>query len=413
MTQTSKTHWPSILILIILALGTFTFLATALATGITSIIGLFDGSADPAGLMILSFAGGFELVLLLICAWFVLQKTMQKEQADQPLQLPFSLWQVFAIPLIVFLCIGIGAAVSISEIKWLGWLLLPTLTLPAIILPILFFFGIGTQRMELTPRWKVFGTLGLSMTIGPLLMIILEIVVLLFFALVAIIVVSARPELTQELSGIAGLLNEDISTEAAVELLAPYITKPAIIASLLLYLALIVPLIEELFKPLAVWLFAKEIKSRASGFALGMLSGGAFALIESLNASSDGSAGWFAIVGARAGTSLLHMTTSGMMGYAIVQLFHEKQLGRMLATYFSVVVLHGLWNACAIAAGLGGLGGTVGKPEWLWMFLPAAICGLAVLAIGMFALLLAANRKILAVTPPPELTTEERGKITS
>jgi hypothetical protein len=411
--QTSKTHWPSLLILIALALGVFVFLAAALATGLTSIVGLFDGSADPAGMMIRSVAGGFELVLLLICAWFVLQKTTQKEQADLPLQLPFSSWQILAIPLVVLLCIGLGAAVSISEIKWLGWLLLPLLTLGAVILPIVFFFGLGAGRVELSSRWRVFGTLGLSMTLGPLIMIVLEIVVLISFALVAILFVSTQPALVRELSGISNLLNEEISPEAAVELLAPYITRPAVIASFLLYLAFFIPLIEELFKPLAVWLFAKQIHLPASGFALGMLSGGAFALMESLNVSGDGSAGWFAIVSVRAGTSLLHVTTSGLMGHAIVRFFHEKQFVRMLIMYLSCAMLHGLWNACAVGTAFATLGETVGRPEWLWRFLPASIGGLAVLAIGMFVLLLAANRKILAVPPAGEVRVEERGKITS
>jgi hypothetical protein len=413
MMQTSKTHWPSLLILIVLALGIFVFLAAALATGLTSIVGLFDGSADPAGMMIRSVAGGFELVLLLICSWFVLQKVMRKEQADGPLQISFPSWQVLAIPLVVLLCIGLGAAVSISEIKWLGWLLLPALTLAAVILPILFFFGIGTRRIELTPRWSAFGMLGLSITLGPLIMIILEIVVLFSFALVAIIFISAQPGLVRELSGIEDILNQGVDSEAAVELLAPYITRPAVIASFLLYLAFFIPLIEELFKPLAVWLFAKQIHSPASGFALGMLSGGAFALMESLNVSGDGSTGWFAIVSVRAGTSLLHVTTSGLMGYAIVRVFHEKQFVRMIAMYLSCAMLHGLWNACAVGTAFATLGEMVGKPEWLWRLLPASLGGLAVLAIGMFALLLAANRKILAVPAAGELMAEERGKITS
>jgi hypothetical protein len=408
--QTSKTHWPSLLILIALALGVFVFLAAALATGLTSIVGLFDGSADPAGMMIRSVAGGFEMILLLICAWFVFQKTTQKEQADEPLQLSFSAWQILAIPLVVFLCIGLGAAVSISEIKWLGWLLLPAFTLAAVILPIVFFFGIGTRRIELTPRWQVFGALGLSMTIGPLIMIILEIVVLISFALVAIVFVSTQTGLVEELSGIADLLDQQISPEATVQLLAPYITRPAVIASFLLYLAFFIPLIEELFKPRAVWLFAKQINSPASGFALGMLSGGAFALLESLNVSSDGSAGWFAIVSVRAGTSLLHVTTSGLMGQAIVRFFHEKQFVRMIAMYFACAMLHGLWNACAVGTAFATLGETIGKPEWLWRFLPASIGGLAVLAIGMFVLLQAANRKM---RPVLEVPAEDGGKITS
>src|SRR5689334_17538465 len=102
MTQTSnKTHWPSLIILLILGLGIFTFLIVALVSGMTSVADLFDESAIPASSMIQSVAAMFELAVLFICAWFVLQKAMLKEQAERLLQLAFSSRQVFLIPLVV------------------------------------------------------------------------------------------------------------------------------------------------------------------------------------------------------------------------------------------------------------------------------------------------------------------------
>jgi len=406
--QASKTHWASILILIAMGMGSLVFLTSSLATGITSIIYLFDDTADPAGLMIRSFATGFELIILLICAWFVLQKAMQKDEADRPMQLSFQTWLAFAIPILVLACIGVGAAIAFSEVKWLGWLTLPTLTLPVILLPILFFFRMGTQGIGLASRWEVAGVLGLGMTVGPFLMIFLEIITLAFLVLVAVFSISAQPELVTELARLADLINAGMSEEAIVELLAPYLTQPLVITGVLVYLAFIVPLIEELLKPLGVWLFAKGIDSPASGFALGMLSGGVFALIESLNASGDGSLGWPAIVSVRAGTSLLHMATSGLMGYAIVRLFREKRPGPMLVTYLACVALHGLWNASAVFVGLGSIGEMLGKPEWLWQFVPAGALGIAVLGLGMLFVLIAANRKLRSPAPQ-EVATSEKG----
>jgi len=155
----------------------------------------------------------------------------------------------------------------------------------------------------------------------------------------------------------------------------------------------IVPLIEELFKPLGVWLFGFQIETPTQGFVLGLLSGAAFALFESLNASADGSMSWGAIVTARAGTSLLHMTASGIVGWGIVSAFKEKRYGRLVGAYFAAVLIHGIWNASAAGTGISALGETIGKPEWL-TFAPALVCGLLVLAIGMFAVLIASNRKL-------------------
>jgi len=48
-----------------------------------------------------------------------------------------------------------------------------------------------------------------------------------------------------------------------LNLLAPYISNPVTIAAGIGYFAVIVPLIEELLKPLAVLFFAKKIESPA------------------------------------------------------------------------------------------------------------------------------------------------------
>jgi hypothetical protein len=405
--QTSKTHWPSIIILTAFALAVLVFLASTLIAGITSIVELFDGSADPTGNMITSFASGFEMILLVICAWFLLERTMRKDQADLPFRFPFAGWQVLALPAIFLFCLGLGAVVAISGIRWLGWLILPAFTIVTVVLPIFLFLGVGTKDIPFGSRWKAWSTLGMGMTIGPLLMITVEILVLFVFAIIGVIALAGQPEVVQELIRIGKLLMEEVSEQTAIQLLAPYIVQPVTIASIFIYLSLAVPLIEELFKPLAVWLFAKNIKSPANGFVLGMLSGGAFALVESLNVSSSGGTGWFAVVAVRAGTGLLHMTTSGLMGFAIVQLIRGKKVRRFIATYLAAVTLHGLWNACAIGAGLAALGEVVGKPEWIWN-LPAALGGIAVLTVGIFVVLLAANRRVRTLLPPtPEGVASE------
>ncbi len=407
--QTSRTHWPSIIVLTAFALGVLVFLASTLITGITSIVWLLDGSADPSGSMIKSFASGFEMILLAICAWFLLQRTMRIDQADLSFRFPYSGWQALAIPAIFLFCISLGALVAISEIRWLGWLILPSFTLLTVVLPIFLFLGIGTKDIAFGSRWKAWSTLGMGMTIGPLLMIALEILVLFVFAVIGVIALAEQPEAVHELVRIGKLLMQEVSEQTAIQLLAPYIVKPVTIATIFLYLSLSVPLIEELFKPLAVWLFAKNIKSPANGFALGMLSGGAFALVESLNVSSNGSTGWFVVVAVRAGTSLLHMTTSGLMGFAIVELFQSKKFRRFIATYLAAVILHGLWNACAIGAGLASIGEIVGRPEWIWD-LPAALGGIAVLTLGIFVVLLAANRKVRTMLPTaPEQVASAEG----
>ncbi len=400
--QKNKTHWPSILIFIVLAIGILFFLGLSFVMSIASIIKLFDNSGTAADSMIIAFSAGSEFILLSICAWFVLQKSIGNESADRSATFPFAVWQLAAIPLVVLVSISVGGAAALLANEYLSWFILPLATLFVILPPIFLYIGIGSNGIEMGPRWRVWGTIGLGLTIGPVLMIVLELVVLIMALITVGIVLSFQPEKLQEAQSFFQLLNQQTNEDVAINMLAPYLSDPRLIAAALGYIALIVPLIEEMLKPLAIWLFARRIEKPSQGFVLGMLSGGAFAIVESLNASADGSESWPVVVGVRAGTSLLHIALTGLMGYAIVGAFQEKRIGRLFATYFTVVAIHGIWNASAVAAGLSVIGQTIGKPEWLANFLPASLCGISVLGIGMLAVMVAANRKIrLTPTPTP------------
>lgn len=64
------------------------------------------------------------------------------------------------------------------------------------------------------------------------------------------------------------------------------------------------------------------------------------------------------------------------------------------------MTLHGLWNACAVGAGISTIGTFIGKPEWMFNILPAVLCGMSVMILGMFAVLLASNRKLQIAAQP-------------
>ena len=314
----------------------------------------------------------------------------------------------------------IGGVIAFTEIKWLTWIFLPLLTLFVIVPPIWLLFGIGTKGIELGPRWRIFSALGLGMTVGPVIMIVLEMIILLGAIIIgSVIIAIQKPELFQEIAALGRIIQQETNQEAALKLIAPYITNPLVIASLVGYISVLVPLVEELLKPLAVWIFALKIETPAQGFAMGMLSGAAFALIESLNASGNGSTTWPIIVSIRAGTSLLHMTTSGLVGWGIVSAFREKKFLRMGAAYLSAVTLHGIWNACAIGTGISSIGELVDKPEWAFNIIPAALCGMSVLGIGMLVVLIASNRKLrsaplplpASLSTPPAISHENEEEV--
>ncbi len=393
--QTKKLHWGSLSVLIVLGLSTSFLLLAAFGMGVNSLIGLFSDAGDPAGQMISAFSFGFEGVILLMCSWFILQKTMAKEQAGTPFRFPFAGRQTTLIFGIAIVSVLIGAAVVYTEIAWLAWLILPMMTVLVIVPPIWLLFGFGSKGIELGQRWRIFSILGLSMTLSPLIIIVMELILLAGGIILGAIFISVRqPDLVREFARLGMLFQGEVDQDRILNLLAPYISNPIIIAAVVGYIAIAVPLIEELFKPLAVWVFARELESSAQGFAMGLLSGAAFALIESLNASGNGTDTWPIIVSIRAGTSLLHMTTSGLVGWGVASAFREKRILRLFAAYLSAVAIHGVWNACAVGAGLSMAGELIGKPEWLFNILPAMAGGMSVIGIGMLIVLIASNKKL-------------------
>jgi signal transduction histidine kinase len=396
--QTKQTHWASLLTLIVIGISLLFLLSLSALLGLGSLVELFTETGEgvePASGMISSAAFGFLGLVLIICGWIVLQKTRGVESADLPFNFPFPTWLWILIPGMVIISILVGGLVTLAELPWLNWIVLPLLTVLVIASPIWLVFGIATRGIELGPRWRFFSVFSLSLTIAPVLMVVIELVMVVLVILVgAVYIAISQPELVSELEAMTLRFNENMSQEALLAMLAPYLRNPILIATGIGYIAIIVPLIEEMLKPLAVWLFARKIASPAQGFALGVLSGAAFALFESLNASADGSTTWAVIVTARTGTSLLHMMTSGLVGWGIASAFGERRISRFFAAYASAVLIHGIWNAAAAGTGIAAIGEMIGRPEWVFTVAPALVCGLITLVVGIGAMLIASNRKL-------------------
>jgi hypothetical protein len=406
--QTKKTHWASILTLLIFGTSISFLLLIVTILGISSLIDLINNNGDPVVAMIGAASFGFVIVLLLVCGWFVLQKAMGHEQADHPFILPFASWHLIPVIGLAFAGILAGGIAAYTEITWLGWLVMPAATILVIVPPIWLIFGYGSRGLEAGPRWRVFASFGIGMTIGPAIMIVLEMITLLGIIAAGIALLAIlHPDTLQDVMRLTEIVQSETNETVLLNTLAPYISNPFMITAGIGYIAVLVPFIEELLKPLAVWLFANKIESPSQGFVMGLVSGAAFALVESLNASADGTMSWPVIVSVRAGTSILHMTATGLVGWGIVSMFKEKRYGRFTAAYFSAVLIHGIWNASAAGAGISAVGESIGKPEWLLKFVPALVSGLLVLGVGMLVVLIASNRALRKATISEENDIKE------
>lgn len=395
----SKSHIPSLLSALLFVVGALTFFSVALLMGVTSLGTVLAGESIGAQQTIIITVSAFQALILTVAAFVSIQRFRQSSFAEQDSSFTVSTWQIVISLILTSVALIIGYWIVQGEIA--NWLLLPILTLPAVVLPLFVLLGLGIRGIPLGTRWQSWNTFGLAMTLAPFILVFLELFALLVILVIVVVVLLSQPgfETTiQQLSRQMEVL--DPQSKAAQDLIAPYLLKPGVIILALLYFAMIVPMLEELLKPLGVWFFAKRLSSPAQGFALGALSGSAYGLIETLGVSAQ-TADWSTLLLTRIGTGTLHITTSALMGAAIVYAVRERRYLRLLFTYALSVSLHGLWNTLAIFFAFATISEyfELEHPLRAWT-LPLNI-GMAVFAVVLCGILVWSNRRVKSTLPQP------------
>ncbi|HET9907454.1 MAG TPA: PrsW family glutamic-type intramembrane protease, partial [Anaerolineales bacterium] len=392
MKASSQTHLPSLFSSLLFLLGALFFLSISLVTGVSALISLLTGETVQANLTILFLVLGFEGVLLLIATFVSILKFLNKQSAEQNIIFFLSVKQILLCIIVAGISIIFGSLISSNDS--VNWIFLPILTIPAVVLPLWLLLSLTARNLSLGMRWQTWNVFGLGMTLGPLILITLEVAVLIFGFLISIFYVVSQPELLSELERLSNeLVILGPNSEDAANLVAPYLTRPGVILGALAYFALIIPALEEIFKPIGVWFLARKLDSQAQGFALGALSGAAFALAETFGVSGQ-TAEWGILLFTRIGTGILHITTSALMGAAIVLAWRERRYWQLLRNYILVVSLHGVWNALALTSTFSTLMELFDQQGLLRNIqLPISI-GMSLLAVGMFVFLIFYNRKM-------------------
>lgn len=242
-----------------------------------------------------------------------------------------------------------------AETSSLAWLLLPPLVLAVTILPLWWYIEIGRRGLSMTSPAQGWGVISFSLMVTVPIILMLELVVLGVALLIAGVYIGSQPEFASQLAELQRMLaNENVDPQAIVDLFSGLAQQPSVIFGLLVLAAGIVPLIEELIKPLAVWLLAGDRLTPAQGFYAGMLSGACFALWENLTAlSAAGDGSGTTIVIARVGTGLLHIVTAGLVSWGMTSFWQSRRYWRrMVGMYILAVTMHGLWNASGVLTGV-------------------------------------------------------------
>ncbi len=320
---------------------------SALLVGLSERLGSTVSSANDEQILMLAAGMAFCGVLLLPSAWFSLRRIIGRPTDKTPVifhRLRPTLL-ILAYPVLV----GLGYWITQSETA--VWLL-PPIHVLAISLPLLWLAYLGLRGLPSGSPQRASGVFASGLAVAPPLILLAEALAILTGLGAFIIVVANRPELAESLTSLAErLMAAAPAPEIALRILQPVLRSPAVIITTLLFGAIIVPLIEELIKPLGVWLLAGRNLTPAEGFTAGILCGTGFAMIESLFMVNSGQ-DWAVLAFARIGTGVMHILTTGLVGWALVRAWTKpgtfSGYFRLGAIYLLAVLLHGLWNGLAL-----------------------------------------------------------------
>lgn len=392
-----QTHYLSLIGSLLFAIATALLFTISFILGLSAIFAYLAEDITNVQSLIYATTIFFVGILLGVVSVVSFLRFLEKPAAFKPVSTSYEGWKITLGVIGAGLALFFGNLVQANSA--INWLILPLLTIPAVMLPILTLLGLSTSNLPLGTRWRTWGTLGISLTATPFILFMLETVVIVVIILLVIIYAVANPDIAVEFEKLsAQLAYMDLQTEEALQLITPYILKPVVVIPAIIFIAVLVPLIEELIKPLAVWTLAAKLDSPAQGFAFGALSGAGFAIWETFNVSGRVTE-WGVLLFTRIGTGLLHITTSAIMGGAIYLAIREKRYLRLLGTYLLAVLLHGLWNAAAITVSFSALADIYNQTDGYASLQWVSTAGLVILAIVMITFLIISNRRMQRTIP--------------
>lgn len=202
-----------------------------------------------------------------------------------------------------------------------------------------------------SPR-RVWGQFLTGLWAIPFTSLLFEIVFLIP-TIIAIVLAFMSTEVGRKFLG--NMLNPDQWLEShAYESLLQIFDQPIVLLIILGYVVILVPLIEEAAKTLAIWPLLRRRLSPMSAFTGGVIGGAAYGLFEALFLTQPGPT-WTTTMIARVGATTMHSFTAGLASWGLNQAVNKRKWGTFGRAYLSAVLMHALWNGVALGISFGGL----------------------------------------------------------
>lgn len=295
-----------------------------------------------------------------------------------------------------------------SNWEWVG-MINSIFVVPLVVLPLILLVSMGAKKLSLGSVHRTWGAVSFNFLVTMPVVLMAEIMIFVLIIIILGVWLSNNPLLMQQILAYSQQFSQaQLDPSAAEKLLTDLFKEPVVLKGSLFVIALLVPLLEEMLKPMALWFLAGKKLTPSQGFVGGMIAGACFALLETLGAiGAPTDISWFSLLIGRMGTGLLHITLSGMVGWGLASAFYNRNWKRLLGNYLLAVLIHGSWNLFALLSGIIPLlpfSNEMGSlPIFLSQIGPFVLVALAVVNVNI---LLGTNRKLRRKTSLSVETTQ-------
>jgi len=355
-----RTDWLTVIQLIFSGLFTLAYGALSvwlLATSIPQVNEVTTG--DPSSL--LSYSMGISSAILslfnLASAYYSGKKL---HQGVETVRTEKSLKWLNAIIAVVPVLILLG--VLIFPFEGARNYLLPILTSLIIVFGVVWLIRVGSGSAWGVHPQRDSGMFSLMTGFTIWFIMLLEMMALIVVGIVLLVGLMSNPDLMGDLTSLTTLLQTRSDPAQLIQTLESMISSPLLIGLAFLVIAVIMPIIEELFKTIGVWTLAGRNLTPQEGWVAGLMSGASFALVEGLFYSLQmvgltDSVSWVVAIIGRSGGSLLHTFCGGLIGWALAKTWKDRKIWRVVSMYVLVILIHGIWNGLALIPAVSMLGG--------------------------------------------------------
>ncbi len=333
---------------------------------------------------------------------------------ERPVDLPRGVF------LLMFFILALVFGPAALKLTQLALWIFPIFYLAAIALPVLLVVGFVWRRTREATERQFVVQLTYGALVATTLAALLELLGFVSVAVVVLAGVSLLPDGATWVQQLLDLLQTPAALQDTERVRAVFLTPPVLLTGGLLVVVL-GPMIEEAVKSLSVPLLHSRLVTRAQAFAWGIAAGAGFALTEGLFNSimavpvwqaapgfpgtggaaqllGAGLASWDQGILLRAGASLLHTLTGGLMGLGWYSLLREDRYWPLPGAYVLSVGLHAWWNALVLGEALNqALAETTGSPPVPWVQSLFWLTGLLLVAAIVRLTIRRRNRPIARV----------------